>query len=276
MKIRVAITSVDEALEALLLMGWEPNDEDELILPMDIKLSFPEHVKAILEAKQVLKKKEENDRVERGLSRIAPTQVAKEKAANNKSAFQFQDRRVKEKASARADENLARLRKEKQEQFELNTINAHGQLPQPGNNIQHREAANRIDTAASSTAPVSPDIDGKKVKSAFQFESRAKKEDTLEKSKGDANDIRALQKAKYQNFKQDPNAYNNQTGFYSGGSSTTTQNNNNGGSSSSWWDPTSWFGGGSNPPPPPRGGGNERRGPRVKTMSDMPKPVRRG
>lgn len=275
-KIRTTITSVDAALEALLLMGWEPNEADELILPKSVKLSFPLHVKAILEAKQVLKKAEENDRAARGLSRIAPQQVEKEKAAAKKSAFVFQDRRVKEVAAARADQNLARLRKEKQEQFELDAINQHGQLPQPGNSVQQKEAVVRHDgnTAVTNSAETEEEKRSK-VKSAFQFESRAKKEEAVENSKADANDIRAIQKAKYANFKQDPNAFQNQQGFHSGGSNTTT-NNNNGSSSSSWWDPTTWFSGGSNPPPDPRGGGNERRGPRIKTMGDMPKPVRRG
>lgn len=291
-KIRVSITSVDEALEALLLMGWELTDDEELVLPMDVKLSFPEHVKAILEAKQALKKKEEQDRLERGLSRIPPAQLAKEKKP--KSAFQFQDRSVKENAVKRSEDNLAKLRKDKQEQFELKNINQFGQLSQPGNNPQRMEAARRVapqgnnnqQGGSSSTMTVtenrtnSPDSEEKrhKVQSAFQFESRAKKEDAVNKAAEVVNDVRELQKQKYKSFKQDPNAYDNQQGFFStGGGDGNSGGGNNNSSSSSWWDPTSWFSGGGNSGPPPNSGGRpERRGPRIKTMGDMPKPIRRG
>ena len=66
-KIYDAITSVDPALEALLQSGWELEDDDTLVLPPGVEVDFPNHVHKILEAKQHLKKKEEEDRRQKGI-----------------------------------------------------------------------------------------------------------------------------------------------------------------------------------------------------------------
>merc|ERR1719326_1101957 len=49
-KISKAITSVPGAVNSLVLMGWQQQEEN-LILPKEVKLDFPNHVNKVLEAK---------------------------------------------------------------------------------------------------------------------------------------------------------------------------------------------------------------------------------
>jgi len=78
-KISATITSLEGALEALLVAGWIMSDETNeagvtetvITLPADVKYTFPSHVNKIIEAKDHFKKEEERVRVERGMSRVA-------------------------------------------------------------------------------------------------------------------------------------------------------------------------------------------------------------
>jgi hypothetical protein len=110
----------------------------------------------------------------------------------------------------------------------------------------------------------------KKAPTAFDFQDRGKKEREKEQASQGLADIRALQKEKFKDFKADPNAPLQEA--YKAppsvaGNATTD-------SSGGWFG--GWFGGG--------GGGSssnssskpERRGPNIKGVGDLPKPVRRG
>merc|ERR1712232_48440 len=121
-----------------------------------------------------------------------------------------------------------------------------------------------------------PDAKKKPQKSAFDFESRAKKQDEATKATESLADLRAQQKAKYQAFEADPNAKKQEA--YQRPASVADGGKNEQG----WGD---WFGGmfggggsssgngrgggGGNNRPQDRGGG----GPRIKTVADLPKPV---
>merc|ERR1712159_704853 len=75
-KINEAITSVDFALQALLEMGWKldtVNSTDQdcfLILDPSIKVDYPTHVNEIVDTKDIYKKREEDERVARGMGRV--------------------------------------------------------------------------------------------------------------------------------------------------------------------------------------------------------------
>eukprot|EP00747_Dinoflagellata_sp_TGD_P165690 gnl/TRDRNA2_/TRDRNA2_187334_c0_seq1.p1 gnl/TRDRNA2_/TRDRNA2_187334_c0~~gnl/TRDRNA2_/TRDRNA2_187334_c0_seq1.p1 ORF type:complete len:299 (-),score=110.76 gnl/TRDRNA2_/TRDRNA2_187334_c0_seq1:117-1013(-) len=114
-----------------------------------------------------------------------------------------------------------------------------------------------------------PEDRKKPLQSAFNFESRAKKEEEKQKAVQGAQDLRALQKEKYKEFQANPDAKKSEA--YQAPPSVA-----NGGKEEKGWF-SDWFGGGSSsnndkPKPPPPGGG----GARVKGLSDLPKPVQRG
>lgn len=121
-------------------------------------------------------------------------------------------------------------------------------------------------TEVPSSQPAKP------TKSAFDFESKTKKQDEHKQAEQSVQDLRELQKQKYKQFEADPNA--RKGAEYQRPASTVN------GQEKGWWD--SWFGSGGSssnsssgnnkkpPPAPPPGG------PRMKTMNDLPKPVQRG
>lgn len=89
-KIFSAITSVDGAVQALIEAGFVSDNSDAeapaLVLPAGVKLTFPDHVVKIQNAKDVLKKQDEKDRVARGLSRVAPIRAPGEKPVDKRDA----------------------------------------------------------------------------------------------------------------------------------------------------------------------------------------------
>lgn len=89
-KIFNSITSVNGAVQALIEAGFVSDNSDAtapaLVLPAGVKLTFPDHVVKVQNAKDVLKKLEEKDRVARGLSRVAPIRQAGEKPVDKRDA----------------------------------------------------------------------------------------------------------------------------------------------------------------------------------------------
>lgn len=131
----------------------------------------------------------------------------------------------------------------------------------------------------TNTPEVDPEPAVKKqpVKSAFDFESRAKQVERHENAAGSLAELRQQQRSKFQDFKSDPNAktqeaYQRPPSVADGGEVKKGwgdwMGGMFGGSSSG---SSSGARGGRQQPP------NERRGPNVKGMGDLPKPpVRRG
>lgn len=73
-KIAAAVTSLPSALAALVEVGFLFDKESAcLVLPAATKLSFPDHVVPIQDARDYYRKEIEKDRVAKGLSRVAPT-----------------------------------------------------------------------------------------------------------------------------------------------------------------------------------------------------------
>jgi len=72
-KISQCVTSFKGAIDFLFICGFEfTDDENSLVLPMTIKLNFPDHVNKIIDAKDFYRKENEKLRVAKGLSRVAP------------------------------------------------------------------------------------------------------------------------------------------------------------------------------------------------------------
>lgn len=102
-KISAAITSIEGALEALLVSGWviaDEGGETVLTLPASVKYTFPSHVNKVIDARDHFKKEEERVRVERGMSRVA---VGEFKSL-------FSDKREVSAVSAQAAANITAYR----------------------------------------------------------------------------------------------------------------------------------------------------------------------
>lgn len=104
--------------------------------------------------------------------------------------------------------------------------------------------------------------------SAFDFKSRSKAEAEKKAAEDAANDLRAMQKQKFKDFKADPTAA--KTEAYQRPPSTV-----NGTGEAGWFD-WMWGGGSSSGGDSGGGGGPDRQGPRMKTIRDLPPPPRRG
>lgn len=121
------------------------------------------------------------------------------------------------------------------------------------------------DTAKKPAAPAVP-------KSAFDFQNRAAQEAKQNSAGSSLQELRAAQRDKYKDFQADPTA--RQSEAYQRPPAVAA-----GGKVEQGWGEWvgSMFGGGSSSGGGGGGGGsNERRGPRMKTINDLPKPVQRG
>lgn len=129
-------------------------------------------------------------------------------------------------------------------------------------------------TPSTSAETDSSGADAKKkpVKTAFDFESRSTQKEQAQKAAGGLQDLRQMQKEKFQDFKNDPKAQ--QSEAYQRPASVAS----GGQAQQGWGDWVSgWFGGSSSGSGNGGGGGGqERKGPNVKGIGDLPKPVRRG
>lgn len=128
------------------------------------------------------------------------------------------------------------------------------------------------DTQAVQSQNVPTSQQAKPAKSAFDFESKSKKQEHQKAAEQSLDDLRELQKQKYKEFESDPNA--RKAPEYQRPASSAN------GEQKGWFD--GWFGGGSSSSgkddkkPPPGGGGARPGPPRMKTINDLPKPVQRG
>jgi len=143
----------------------------------------------------------------------------------------------------------------KQKFTDAGLFNAQSNLTAPAQAESRRQSA-----VTSSTTKNGP-------KSAFDFESRAKKEEKQQNAVNSLDDLREMQQARFKEFQQDPNGYSRQE--YNRPASTS----NGPQDGAVWYNPMTWFGGNDDDK---RGGGGGRSGPNMKTMKDLPKPPQRG
>eukprot|EP00392_Amoebophrya_sp_AT5.2_P007399 g7413.t1 len=219
---------------------------------------------------------------------LRATAAGTKASVQGKSAFQFQNRAAKEQIEKSAAQSLAELRKQKAQEFlekppessgfgdffgswgasaPVDGGAQKGQKRYNGSNVELREMNEPLLQNDQPTA------DLKHIRPAQNFQKEVERNES--KKAAEADDLRAIQRAKYNQAKKDPSlqekALRDQSRVQNAGSSCDAGNQDDGGS---WWNPFSGGGGGSSGGPPGPSGG--RGGPRIKTMKDMPKPVRRG
>jgi len=125
---------------------------------------------------------------------------------------------------------------------------------------------------AAQTSAQKVAADAKQKKSAFDFQNRSKGEAKEKAAASSLEDLRAAQKAKFQEFQEDPNA--KQQEAYKAPPSIAA-----GGKTDAGWG--DWlggmFGGGSSSSgSKPSSSNKDRPKPQMKTINDLPKPVQRG
>jgi len=233
-KISKAIGQVPGAVDAFVMMGWQQQDEN-LVLPQNIKLDFPNHVNKVLEAKGYFAKAEARSRTARTLLGDQPPVAAAPKVDA-------------------AQQSLRDLRAEQTGASLAPAPAAAAPAPAP--------AAPITATEAPKSAPV---------KTANNFEKKADVAAVAKQSGNDIDDLRALRKQQFKDNLADPNGRSGDA--YKQPASTANGASSGGGG---WFD--GWFGSGSSSSnsKPQGGGGGERQKPRMKTIGDLPKPVRRG
>lgn len=239
-RISKAISTVPGAVDSLVLMGWEQQDDD-LVLPKDLRLDFPNSVNKVLEAKGHFAKAESRAKAARTLVGDDPPIAAVPPVAP-------------------AQQSLQQIRAQQQ----------NASTPAPGPAAVPDAAACPAATqgsAAGTTAPAAPK--SAPIKSANNFE---RKGDAAKQGGDDLNELRNLRKQQFKDFEKDPNARKGEE--YQRPASTSYGSSSSGGG---WFD--GWFGSGSsssNNKPQGGGGGQRRDRPMMKTINDLPKPVRRG
>eukprot|EP00746_Dinoflagellata_sp_MGD_P141483 gnl/MRDRNA2_/MRDRNA2_74582_c0_seq4.p1 gnl/MRDRNA2_/MRDRNA2_74582_c0~~gnl/MRDRNA2_/MRDRNA2_74582_c0_seq4.p1 ORF type:complete len:306 (+),score=97.22 gnl/MRDRNA2_/MRDRNA2_74582_c0_seq4:129-1046(+) len=242
-KISKAITTVPGAVDSLVLMGWQQQDEN-LILPKELKLDFPNSVNKVLEAKGDLAKAEARSRAARTLTGDQPPVAAAPQKVEP------------------AQQSLQEIRAQQ--------YKTAASVPAPAEIPSACPAAPQAAAAPAVTTEAAPK--GAPIKSANNFERKGDAAAAAKQGADDLNDLRNLRKQQYKDFENDPNARKGEA--YQRPASTSNGSASSGGG---WFD--GWFGSGSsssNNKPQGGGGGERDRKPRMKTINDLPKPVRRG
>lgn len=272
-KISKTITTVPGAVDSLVLMGWEQQDEN-LVLPMATKLDFPSSVNKVLEAKGWYAKKEAQARGARtmvGDNPPVPTAPAK-------PAAQMNLRELREGGIAAATPAQAPTPTPAQAPAPADPPKQAGgdKWACPQCTFENEASSSKcemcdVQKPGAAAAPVSAEAPkSAPIKSANNFERKLDVAQVAQQNSNDVSDLRELRKQQYkeaekQGFKGDE---------YKRPASTS---NGSTASSGGWFD--GWFGSGSsssNNKPQGGGGGNRDGKPRMKTINDLPKPVRRG
>lgn len=260
------------AADIMMAMGWQ-QEGDFMVLPKSTQLDFQQHIVKILEAKSHFGKQREN-----------AARAAKLAADPNKADLLRQlelDRRERSgaAAAAAATEAASRLPIAVARPGPAAVPAAAGASP-----AAVAEPAEADSPAAATPAPAEVPAEAtaeaaaarqRTPKSAFDFERREDREKARKGGESSLQELRALQKEKFKEFQADPGAKKNEA--YQRPPSVA-----NGAAPEAGWFDWLWGGdGGSSGSGGGGGGGNGRRGPppggpRVKTVADLPKPVRRG
>lgn len=247
-----ALFGQPEALAIMHEMGWRAQEGEFLALPRGVELDFPTHVNKILEAK---------------------SHYAKLRESAKKTARLGED-----PSKAKIMEQLELDRRERAASYPAKAALLAAAPPavQPPvapvpSSILAAQKEKICTATDENVSPAAKEVreDKTKPKSSFDFAPREKPhEEKRKEAEMSLQELRALQKEKFKDFQADPDAKNGEA--YKRPPGVATQEPGwfdwmwGGGSSSS-----SGGGGGGGQPPQPSG-------PRMKTMRDLPKPVKRG
>eukprot|EP00931_Biecheleriopsis_adriatica_P026274 TRINITY_DN16000_c0_g1_i1.p1 TRINITY_DN16000_c0_g1~~TRINITY_DN16000_c0_g1_i1.p1 ORF type:complete len:351 (+),score=90.14 TRINITY_DN16000_c0_g1_i1:63-1055(+) len=250
-------------------MGWQQEGEF-MVLPKSVSIDFAKHVVKILEAKS-------------HYSKLRETAKKTSKLADDPQKADMLrqlelDRRERAAGTTQAPAPVAAtegLSEEAQIEaaikmsLEASDASAQGGYPvapAPGPAVPVREAPMPASTAPAAAA--TPKTEKKPV-SEFDFKRREDVEKKRQEQDMSLTDLRSLQKQKYKEFQEDPNARNSEA--YQRPASVAGGKKEEG-----WFD---WMWGGASSSSSGGGGGggggNDRK-PRMKTMKDLPPPPRRG
>jgi len=176
-------------------------------------------------------------------------------------ALNPQSFKKRSEAESQRQEQVDQLQAARAAQRAQYEVNPQGPAPRP---VVPDAKASGYPTAAADAA-------AKKKGSVRDFESRVSKEKARDAAANNLEEMRKLQKDKFKDFQADPNA--KQQEAYKAPPSVAA-----GAKEDSSWG--GWFGGmfggGSSSTQPSRPQDRDRRGPRIKGVADLPKPVQRG
>lgn len=257
----VALFGVPGTVDVMENMGWQ-FDGEFMTLPKDVNLDFQAHIVKILEAKSHFGKQKE-----------LAARSAKIAADPAKADLLKQLEIDRRERSAAAGLPIAVARGEK-------GVAVAEAVTAPGTASRPPPTTENVSVSETAAVPVSEAADASsgasRPKSAFDFERRGKVEEQKKDGELSLQDLRAMQREKFKEFQTDPNA--RRTEAYQRPPSVA-----DGGSAEAGWFDWMWGsgGGGSSSGGGGGGGGSDRRkpapgGPRMKTMKDLPPPVRRG
>lgn len=266
------------SIDIMMEMGWEQQGEF-LVLPKAIQLDFPKHVVKILEAKSFFGKQRQNAKKSAKL------------ADDPSKAAVLQQLEIDRRERAAAAGAVPKPPPQAKPQVAASPVPAptQGQVPMPASEqtMATPKAALEADAVRGMTeeeqiqAAMKLSLEDKtptasaqqKPKSAYDFQRRENKEQQRKEADMTLQELRALQKDKYKEFQADPTAKKGEA--YQRPPSAV-----DGGEEPGWFD---WLWGSSSSSGGGGGGGggggsNGRgpQGPRMKTIRDLPAPVRRG
>lgn len=257
------------AISCLLALGFDDNGV-AYVCPEDVDLGLIQECSELLECIITSRAPQDGDEAAPAAAAAAaaaprPLSGAPAPKAVSASSKAFARRSDEDKKREEQQQQLEAVRRER----ELNRGNA------PAVATPAVATESPKPQAAAAAAAVEPDAKKKPVKSAFDFISRSAQEQKKAAADESLEAMRAAQKAKFKEFQNDPNA--KQQEAYKAPPSIAP-----GGKESSNWG--SWlggmFGGGSSSSGSGGGGGGnnkgDRPGPKIKGISDLPKPVQKG
>lgn len=283
-------------LDVMQEMGWQVEGEF-VVLPKDKSLDFQKTIVKILEAKSHFGKQRENAKKTAKMSsdpnkagllkqleidRRERAAAAAQGTNQPQVASQPETVQKQEQPAMTEDEEIQAALKMSLQEDRRQDVN-----PQDATTMSEEEQVKAALKASMHDAKPKSDLIqvnntqaqqdaqhkvSKAPKSAFDFENRQHKEQREKAADMSLQELRALQKEKFKQFESDPNArsqeaYKKPPAVSEGGQEAGWFDWMWGGSSSS-----SGGGGGGG-----GGGGNDRQGPRMKTIRDLPQqPCRRG
>jgi len=241
--------------EIMLDMGWQV-DGEFMVLPKEVKLTFPKHIVKFLEAKNHYSKQRNIKKGSAKMSRDPGQADTLQKLELDRK--EAQAREEAQTRAARAPEAAVAAPEVLPTKASAETV----QEPRDPSPESTASTACTLPSAAEAPEPkqtpkTSPDF----APPQRQTKTEPQKEMSLQ-------ELRALQKSKFQDFKENPTAAQTEA-FNRPPSDANTQE-------PGWFD---WLWGGSSSSsggggaPPPSG---QRPKPKMKGVADLPKPVQRG
>lgn len=273
------------ASSLLLALGFE-DDGAMYLLPSDADLEIVRTVQDLIECMLLSYQEQDAPAAATSTSSVASgapavagaataavaveaTRAARPAAENSSlahlAALNPQGFKKRSDVESKRQEQVDQLQAARAAQRAQYAVNPQGPLPSPVVASANADAkAGGYPISASAATPA-------KKGSARDFESRGKKEQARDAAANNLEEMRKLQKDKFKEFQADPNAKQQEAYKAPPSVAAGAQEDNSWGG---WLG--GMFGGGSSSNQPSKPQNQDRRGPRIKGVADLPKPVQRG